>query len=215
MRLRLGAPRFAVFMLLFGLVAPITGLRLGPTTGLLVGFDVGAVAFLALVWPMMNRADASTMRASSAANDASRWLTLGMGVVTVATILAAVGVELTNAPVHRLHTLLAAGTVVLTWFFANTFFALHYAHLYYDRGDAGGDRQGLLFPGHCPEPDYWDFTYFSFILGMAFQTSDVMVTSTMMRRVVLGQSLAGFFFNIFVVSMSVSLLASSLAPAAK
>ncbi len=93
-------------------------------------------------------------------------------------------------------------TLFLSWLFTNSVFALHYAHLYYLANEAG-DRGGLAFP-NTSEPSYWDFAYFSFTLGMTFQTSDVAITGSHMRKVVLTQSTAAFVFNIGVIAFTVN-----------
>jgi uncharacterized membrane protein len=83
-------------------------------------------------------------------------------------------------------------------------YTLHYAHLFYGRDDDGsGDAGGLDFPD-TKEPDYWDFLYFSYTLGMTFQTSDVTIASRRMRRVALGQSLAAFVFNLGVLAFTIN-----------
>ncbi|RYF73647.1 MAG: DUF1345 domain-containing protein, partial [Comamonadaceae bacterium] len=97
-------------------------------------------------------------------------------------------------------------TLVLSWCFANTIFALHYAHLYYlPTGPHGGDHGGLSVPG-SEHPGYWDFLYFSFTLGMTFQTSDVAISSAHLRKVVLGHSMLAFMFNLGVLAFTVNAL---------
>ncbi len=97
-------------------------------------------------------------------------------------------------------------TLALAWLFANTVYALHYAHLVYMHPDAG--CVGLQFP-RTTHPVYWDFVYFSFACGMAFATSDVEVTETHMRKIVTIHCLAAFGFNIGVLAFTINLLASS------
>ena len=107
---------------------------------------------------------------------------------------------------------LAGLTVVASWTLADTTFALHYAHHYYgDRPAAGAqqDRGGLTFPGE-EQSDYWDFLYFSFVIGMTCQVSDMQVTSRPMRRLTLVHGVLSFFFNILILALAVNLLASSL-----
>jgi uncharacterized membrane protein len=102
--------------------------------------------------------------------------------------------------------------VVASWTVTHTVFALHYAHHYYGDGPAPGaddDRGGLAFPGEEP-PDYWDFLYFSFVVGMTCQVSDVQVTSRAMRRMTLMHGVLSFFFNTVILALSVNLLAGSL-----
>jgi uncharacterized membrane protein len=106
---------------------------------------------------------------------------------------------------------LAGLTVAASWTVTHTLFALHYAHHYYGDGPAPGDddRGGLAFPGDGL-PDYWDFLYFSFVVGMTCQVSDVQVTSRAMRRMTLIHSVLSFFFNTVILALSVNLLAGSL-----
>ena len=93
------------------------------------------------------------------------------------------------------------GTLLLTWFFTNTVYALHYAHLYYSSRD-GNDAGGIDFPG-TKTPDYLDFVYFSFTLGMTFQTSDTAITSRTIRRIATAHSFAAFVFNIGVIAFTI------------
>ncbi|RYD60406.1 MAG: DUF1345 domain-containing protein, partial [Sphingomonadales bacterium] len=101
-------------------------------------------------------------------------------------------------------TVLIVGTLLLCWTFSNAIYTLHYAHLFYT--DCGGrDSGGLTFPD-TPEPDYWDFVYFAFCLGMTFQTSDVEVTQGRLRRPVTLHCLAAFVFNLGVVAFTINVL---------
>jgi uncharacterized membrane protein len=99
---------------------------------------------------------------------------------------------------------LVIGTLALCWLFSNLVYALHYAHLYY-RAGRGGDAGGLTFPG-TDEPDYGDFVYFAFCLGMTFQTSDVTITDGGTRRVVTLHCLAAFVFNLGVIAFTINVL---------
>ena len=93
---------------------------------------------------------------------------------------------------------------ILAWTFMNTLFSLHYAHGYY--GEFGEPHKGLEFPGD-EEPDYWDFAYFAFTIGMTFQVSDVQITTRYLRRVGLMHSAIAFFFNVFIIAISVNVAA--------
>ena len=102
--------------------------------------------------------------------------------------------------------LLAGLTVVLSWLLAHTIFALHYAHGYFN--DLAEDRApGLAFPAEHDDPDYWDFLYFSFVVGMTAQVSDVQVLTQVWRRLVLAHGLLSFLFNTVVLALSINLLA--------
>jgi uncharacterized membrane protein len=86
----------------------------------------------------------------------------------------------------------------------NSIFAMHYAHGYY--GNLGAAHRGLDFPGE-EEPDYWDFTYFAVVIGMTFQVSDVQITSRHLRRMALLHGVIAFFMNVFIIAMTVNIVA--------
>jgi uncharacterized membrane protein len=201
---RIAPARFLLFggALIAGLA--VTPLWMDWRHAVLSAFSAAAVIFLAAATPLL-RHDADTMRASAARNDANRGVLLLVTVmlalvvlVTVASVLAEHG-----AP-NRAAIALIIGTLALAWTFANTVFALHYAHLYYLPAKQG-DQGGLGFPD-TDEPDYFDFLYFSVTLGMTFQTSDVTISSPHMRRVALVQSLAAFVFNIGILAFTINAL---------
>jgi len=96
---------------------------------------------------------------------------------------------------------------VLSWGFIHTMFALHYAHDYY--GEHGAGKGGLAFPGE-QVPDYWDFVYFAFVIGMTSQVSDVAVASRPIRRTVNAHGVVSFFFNTALLALSVNLAASAI-----
>jgi uncharacterized membrane protein len=94
---------------------------------------------------------------------------------------------------------------LLSWAFIHTIFALHYAHEFYDV-TAGG----LAFPQGSADPDYWDFVYFSFVIGMTSQVSDVAVTSKELRRIVTAHGMLSFVFNAALLALTVNLAAGAL-----
>ncbi len=105
------------------------------------------------------------------------------------------------------HLSLAVATVVSSWFLVHTVFTLHYAHGYYSDGDGDGDQDvfgGLEFPNE-KEPDFIDFAYFSFVIGMTCQVSDVQVSSQEMRRLALVHGLLSFLFNTVILALSINL----------
>ena len=145
------------------------------------------------------------MRRASQHNDANRAVLLAFTATVLVVILVAVAGELKGQN-DAIAIALVIATLVLAWLFANTIYALHYAHLYYLADEqGGGDSKGLDFPS-CDEPDYWDFLYFSFTLGMTFQTSDVEITARRLRRVALGHTLAAFVFNLGIVAFTINVL---------
>ncbi|UVO51265.1 DUF1345 domain-containing protein [Sphingomonas sp. SUN019] len=201
---RLAPPRFVLFALLFLALLPIGVTHHGWAHGVMLSFDVAAAVFLASLWPLL-KSDPDDIRHHAAANDANRTLLLGVTGIVTSVILVAVASELMGKP-DPLAIALVIATLALAWLFSNSVYALHYAHLFYGDDDADGkDNGGLDVPG-TEEPDYGDFLYFAYTLGMTFQTSDVQVTSRSIRRVALLHSLAAFVFNLGVVAFTVNVL---------
>ena len=198
-------PRFLLFCVLFPAVAAAVSAWLGLGRAVLAGFDVASLVFLLSLQPLFARGEADQMRAAAKRNDANRAVLLGLTGLVMAVILVAVAKELQgkNDP---LAIGLVIATLALAWIFSNIVYALHYAHLYYgDTSKQGEDDQGIGFP-ECDEPDYWDFVYFSFTLGMTFQTSDVEITARRLRRVVIGHCLLAFVFNLGVIAFTINVL---------
>lgn len=174
---------------------------------IMAGFDIAALTYAATLVPLF-RLDASGIRKKAKPVDADRTLLLALTAVIMVTILTAVGSELTQ---RQAPDSFAVGLIVVTlglaWCFSNLIYAIHYAHLYYDDSKGGGDRAGVVFP-QTKTPDYWDFVYFAFTLGMTFQTSDVEITDGQWRKVVIFHCVAAFVFNIGIVAFSINILAS-------
>lgn len=106
------------------------------------------------------------------------------------------------------HIVLAICAVVVSWWLVHTIFTLLYAHLYYDTDTDDGKKLevgGLDFPGN-EEPDYLDFVYFSFVIGMTFQVSDVVITSRKIRRFALMHALLSFAFNTVILALSINVI---------
>lgn len=197
--------RFLVFVLLFVAGTVVALQRLDWELALIAGFDLGAVVFLASILPLFFHRT-HEMRNLAARNDANRIVMLLLSLLVTSVILVAVAVELsTERTLGVVEKVAIAATLVLVWSFANAIWTLHYAHLYYRPGDDDIDCGGIEFPG-TPDPDMADFVYFAFTIGVAVQTADVSITSRHIRRVVLIQSIAGFFFNLFVLALSINVL---------
>lgn len=198
-------PRFILFAAVFLLICMLAGMHLAdPRIALLIGFDVAAFVFFVSVLPLLND-DTATMRRTAETNDANRVALLTITVLICTVILFAIATLIASKQtLQGMGLALIVLTLALAWCFANTVFALHYAHLYYLPG-AEGDRAGLDFP-HTDDPNYWDFLYFSFTLGMTFQTSDVTIRGAHIRKVVLGHSMAAFLFNMGILAFTVNAL---------
>ncbi len=184
----------------------------GPTARFLIAFDGGALAFLVAVWIMMATATQDDMRRRAQLEDEGRYTVLCLGSMAAVAVLLAIAVELhgsKNASSPGPHIAVAAATILLSWFFMNTIFALHYAHGYFGDADPTVEYQpagGLHFPGEGL-PDYWDFMYFAFCIGMTFQVSDVEIEDREIRRVALAHSVLAFFFNVVVLALTINIVA--------
>jgi len=197
-------PRFLLFIAATALALFFAIPALGLRTGVMVGFDAGATIFLLSVSPLL-RHRSDDMRRSASLNDANRLLLLFLTLAVSLVVLVAVASELMQgASPDTRSIVLIVTTLVLCWVFSNTIYTLHYAHLYY-RAHHGSDAAGLQFP-ETPEPNYWDFVYFAFCLGMTFQTSDVSVTDRGIRKVVTLHCLAAFVFNLGIVAFTINVL---------
>jgi uncharacterized membrane protein len=182
-----------------------------PATRLLVGWDIGVALYLTLAFHMMVGADVHRIRRRAAKQDEGQFAMLVLTIAAAMASLAAIFAELgTSAGAggsrQPIHLVLATVTIVLSWAFIHTIFALHYAHEFYDVS-AGG---GMAFPGGDEEPDYWDFVYFSFVIGMTSQVSDVGITSKQIRRTVAAHGIVSFVFNAALLALTVNVAASAI-----
>lgn len=213
-RRRLLDPRYATPRLLASTIAGTGAALLSPDTiprhirGI-VGWDVGALVFLALAWLVIVRATPSETRARAALEDPGRRVVFGLALASaVVSLLSAVtmlrqlrSIQLEQA---ELWTALALVAVVLSWLVTHTAFTLRYAHLYYEGGEPC-----LEFPD-THEPNDTDFAYFSFTIGMCFQVSDVTVRSRAARRAVLLHAVMSFGYNTAILALSLNLVTSLL-----
>ncbi|HEX5307361.1 MAG TPA: DUF1345 domain-containing protein [Dyella sp.] len=191
-----------VFVLV-GALLVVGGMPVAPA--LLLGFDVGAAIFLGGLWRVFDHATTDSMREQARRQDVGRWGILWSAIGVTGVVMVALATELHAAASGGILALCVAGlSIVLSWLFINVTFALHYAHGFY--GDYGSQHQGLEFPGK-QDPDYWDFAYFSVVIGMTFQVSDVQITSRTLRRMVLLHSVIAFFFNVFIIAVTVNIVA--------
>lgn len=205
---RLAPAKFIAFMVLLVLFAPVAayGLHLysadpwreAAAKGYLVAFDFAAILFLLASLPLLKVHDQATMKRHATANDANR--TMLLVVVAIVSLAVLVAVEtMTSATPGWKTKLLIVSTLLVAWLFANSIYALHYAHLY-----AGRDG-GIEFPGN-EKPGYTDFVYFSFTLGMTFQTSDVDISDKGIRNVVTCHCLIAFVFNLGILAFTINVL---------
>jgi uncharacterized membrane protein len=177
-------------------------------TRLLIGWDVFVTFYLVLAYVMMSRCGIAHIRRRAVLQDDGRFLMLLVTALGAFASIAAILFEL--GPDHRSTPALAlaTGTIALSWAAVHTTFALHYAHDYY-RGAKPG---GLQFPSgdQQEDADYWDFVYFSFVIGMTAQVSDVGITDKTIRRTATAHGVISFVFNTALVALMVNIAASAL-----
>lgn len=178
------------------------------TQAILAAFDLGATIFLVSIMVNMSRATSETMLRRARQQNEGKWAILALSTILVGVIMLAVHLELHAGKENALlRVVFAALSIFLSWLFLATSFALQYAHnfaLNHDKQD-----RGLLFPG-TKNPDYWDFMYFSLILSMAFQTSDVQISDSKIRRLALIHSVISFFFNVVILAITINVLGGVL-----
>jgi uncharacterized membrane protein len=180
-------------------------------TKLLIGWDIAVGLYLVLAAILVARSNVHRLKRRAANQDEGNIAILFLVVAAAAASLGAIFAELGTAAGQTRQPgqlILATATVVLSWAFIHSIFALHYAHEYYGEGR---DRQigGMSFPDDN-EPDYWDFAYFAFTIGMCAQTSDVTVSSKTIRRTALTHSIISFLFNAALLALTVNIAASAI-----
>ena len=184
-------------------------------TRLVASWDVGTLVYLALAWIIIGRADAQSTRSHALAQDTSGYIiflfVLGAACASVVAIgfVVATIKELAFWP-KAWHLALTIVALISSWLVIQTVFAFHYARRYY-RDEQRQPRKpgGLAFPGGA-DPDYMDFAYYSFVVGMTSQVSDVQATSPAMRRMTLVHGVLAFIFNIAVLALSINTIGSAL-----
>ena len=192
-----------------------------PATRALLGWDTALAVYLVLAVRLMWGCDDRRIRLRAALQDEGRFTILVLVVATALASLFAIVAELSAAHRGAWELVLAVVTILLSWVFMHTIFAFHYAHEYYGenrrgrnaaeaQGDGGNAaRGGLNFPNE-DRPDYWDFVYFSFVIGMTSQVSDVAVTSRPLRRLVAAHGVVSFVFNVALLALTVNIAASAI-----
>jgi uncharacterized membrane protein len=208
-------PRLLLSICLAGLVAVLLPSWFHWATRALCIWDAGMICFLFLTWRLMVKATPDSMRQHAKQEDAGRIVISVLVTAAACASLFAIGFILHDKGLQNnllmLHLALSIITIVGSWLLVHTIFASHYARAYYKTGKSLSQckKDGLDFPGDI-EPDHWDFLYFSFVIGMTSQTSDVEVTSREIRRLALLHGVLSFFFNTTIVAMSINIIAGMI-----
>jgi uncharacterized membrane protein len=189
----------------------------GPVIRAVLGWDSGVFVLSAWIMAMMALSTNDHMRRRAARQDLGRWVIL-LAVIAGALVsmmaLAVIQKSLKDASGDEslFYLGLIVLTIVLSWSLVHMVFSLHYAHAYYGPADEPEDEDGLIggleFPSEN-QPDYWDFMYFSYVVGMTCQVSDVQVSGRQLRRLTLIHGVVAFFFNTIILALTINIVASS------
>ena len=181
---------------------------LRPGTRLLIGWDVFAALYLILVFTVAFGSGLAHIRRNARIQDDGRFVILLVTATGAFASIAAIVFELGDHNHSGAELALATLTIVLSWAAVHTTFALHYAHEYY-RGPKPG---GLQFPSgdRHEDADYWDFVYFSFVIGMTAQVSDVGITDKIIRRTAAAHGVISFIYNTALLALMVNIAATAI-----
>lgn len=177
-------------------------------TRLLISWDISVALYLILAFAMMYQCGVAHIRRNAILQDDGRFLILMVTAVGAFASIAAIVSELGAAHRGPVELAIATLTIALSWAAVHTTFALHYAHDYY----RGAEPGGLQFPSgdQHEDVDYWDFAYFSFVIGMTAQVSDVGITDKTIRRTATAHGIISFVFNTALVALMVNIAASAI-----
>jgi len=172
-----------------------------------------SVALIAMFFGLRN-SSAAAMKQIAERQDAGKWAVLILALVAATASLIVIAAEMPLVKESRgfeqlIRVVLVVYTIVLSWAFTQTMFALHYAHDYYMEGVAATPAhrsQRIVFPG-TPAPTYGDFLYVAFTIGMTFQVSDVQIADPALRRLVTVHGAFAFFYSTGILALAINLVA--------
>jgi uncharacterized membrane protein len=215
LRIVVSRPRLFI-SIAFGLLAyPILPRLLAHQNRALLAWDIGVAVYLLLSLQLFLTEDHRRVPYHAAAQEEGEWTIFAVMVSVAAASFVAIFNEFSAskslpAELHNTHLAVVAATLLISWLMTHFTFAYRYAHEFYTSspGTTGPDG-GLDFPKE-PNPDYMDFLYFSLVLGMTFQVSDVQITSRKLRRLAALHGLLSFLFNTVILALTVNLAAGLL-----
>jgi uncharacterized membrane protein len=172
----------------------------------LIGWDTLGVIFCVWawvsVWPMDASATAAHARYESPGRDLTDLVLLGAAVaslIAVGFVLFGAGSQ--NGATKYIQAALAVASVTVSWVMAHTVFALKYARLYY------GEPVGGIDFNEDDRPQYSDFAYLAFTVGMTFQVSDTNLQTKTIRRAALSHALISFPLGTVIIATTINLVA--------
>lgn len=198
-----------VISFMLGLVACVLPLPWDNLLRLLLGWNVAIWSYIVLMlWLMMHATPTKVAQLADQEDEADLAIMVIMSIAA-AVSLGAIVFELSTikeltAWQKFAHYAITVTTIVGSWCFVAMIFTFHYARLYYR---SPPQQRALIFPDVALQPNYWDFLYFSFTIAVAFQTSDVILSSRAIRKTALAQSVLCFWFNIVILGLSINIAA--------
>lgn len=176
---------------------------------LLIGWNLGAVSYLALTWRLFLRADENKVRSMAAREDEGRSVLLMIVLAAIvaslwAVVDAMIAARTSGSSAKALIASLAGATLVLSWLVLQSVFVLHYAHRHFG---AGAGKDGIGFPGE-PASTYMDFVYLAFSVGATFQVSDNSILTSGLRRLVTAHAATAYFYNTAILALGINIIAS-------
>ncbi|WP_246485176.1 DUF1345 domain-containing protein [Chitinophaga qingshengii] len=193
-----------VFVILY-----MGGAVISPLVFYVLLWDVFALSYIATAWVVFVRRTVPEIRSWARVDDGSRsFVTFLLLLSSFASMVTVVLLMVSGQEKETIYLPVAITGILSSWALVHTTYSFHYAHLYYDddENDTSRHAGGLDFPQE-KHPDYLDFAYFSFVIGMTFQVSDVQIGNRILRRTVLVHGLLSYILNTFVVALTINLIA--------
>jgi uncharacterized membrane protein len=179
----------------------------------MMSWDMFSLLMIITIWIIFFNIPETKINVLAQKEDQSRTVIFFLVIVSLLVSLFGIAILLRgssqkyiNTTIHEPVSLISVG---LSWIMLHSIFTIHYAHLFYDDDDqkTGVCSEGIDFPGNN-KPDYLDFAYFSFVIGMTFQVSDATISSRKIRHLVLIHSVLSFLFNTIIVALTISIITS-------
>ncbi len=182
----------------------------------IVAWDIGTTTALVAIFVGLHRAPLSAIKNNALRQDSGKWAVLVLTLMAATASLVVIASEVPKLKglaglALTAHVVFVVYTIIVSWAFIHAVFAIYYAHEYYMDADLADpklspDGKPLLFPGKAM-PGYSDFLYFSFVLGMTFQVSDVQVADPKLRRIVLWHGVSSFLYSTGILALAINLVA--------
>ena len=191
----------ALLGLAVGLLSPVDSI----VSKILYGWNAGVWTYLILMLWLTARSKAPDSLREQCSGPVVLFVVCIAALASLATITFELAGSKDLDTTHKLmHYGFTAVTVIGSWLLIGVIFSVHYARLFYTWD---GKEPALRFAEGLTTPNYWDFLYFSFTIGVAVQTADVGVATRDIRKIVLAQSLIGFVFNTAILGFSINIAA--------